>query len=242
MALLLAVLAFLFPVGIYCFFLASINQRSRPLMMHGRWDAIGLLFAASGFFLGTIPILGSELYTRFLGVLVSDLVFDAWWLLWLAYYLLLVCGAWLMLTWRADETAIYHVDPTLFIQVLERALAALGLDIYRHNERFVIHPADPMNSAAITELPRAARSEDRRHAALEVEAFPAMCHVTLHWSDTVPEVRRAIERELEKGLIVATPNENPAAGWFLSVSGMIFGALSLAVLTVVFMILFGKIN
>ena len=65
LAILVAVfdlLAFLCPIGVYCFFLASINQRSRPLMVNGCWDAVGLLFALSGFALITVPTLASVLH------------------------------------------------------------------------------------------------------------------------------------------------------------------------------------
>ena len=114
MAFLFAVIAFLFPIGVYCFILASINQRAKPLMVNGRWDAVGLLFACCGFFLGTIPALATDLYARFAGVVLSNAISDLWLTLWLAYFLLLLAGIIGMMMWRSHKTMIYHVDAEIF--------------------------------------------------------------------------------------------------------------------------------
>src|SRR5947209_5678247 len=108
---LFAFLAFLLPVGIYCFVLAAINRRARPLLVRGPWDAIGLVFAVSGFFLATVPALAAEFHHHVLGS--PDLVLGVWaW--WLVYYLLVVVGGVLMILARSNKTMIYNVDPGLF--------------------------------------------------------------------------------------------------------------------------------
>jgi hypothetical protein len=223
LTILLAVLAFLCPIGIYCFFLASINQRSRPLMVGGRWDTVGLLFAMSGFALVTVPTLGAAFYDRFVGVIVSSFVFDPWWMLWIGYHLALLSGGWLMTVWRASTTEIYQVDPALFAKVLEGALAALGIAAVQDRDRLIL-----------------TKSMAERVGVLQVDAFPAMCHVTLRWDQCRPDVRRDIETELDKALVLAAPDENPAAGWFLSVSGLIFGALTMVVMAFIVMIVLGR--
>ena len=43
--LLLAGLAFLFPIALYCLFLAVVNARENPSMVSGPWDFLGVLFA-----------------------------------------------------------------------------------------------------------------------------------------------------------------------------------------------------
>jgi hypothetical protein len=246
LAILLAVLAFLCPLGIYCFFLASINQRSRPLMVSGRWDAVGLLFAMSGFVLITLPTLIAELYARLLGVIVSLFVFDPWSTLWIAYYLAVLSGGWLMTVWRASTTEIYQVDPALFARILEGTLAALGLAAVRDNNRLILTKAtksDAGENTGITQLPAPSAPPAlpaERLGVLQVDVFPAMCHVTLRWGQCSAELRRDIERELEKALVVAAPDENPAAAWFLSVSGLIFGALTMVVVTFVALIVLGR--
>jgi hypothetical protein len=60
-----------------------------------------------------------------------------------------------------------------------------------------------------------------------------MCHVTLHWRQVDRSVREEVERELDKTLEAAAPLENPAAGWFLSISGLILGAVSAILLAIV---------
>ena len=242
-AVLVAVVPFLFPIGVYCFFLASINQRSRPLIVNGRWDTVGLLFALCGFFLVTVPSLGTQLFHRVFGILLSEQLFEVWWLLWLAYFLMLVGGGILMMMWRAHKTLIYNVDTAIFPKVLERALATLGLSAALHDERMTLRPVRPESIASteITATPVLSPApDDRRHAELMVETFPAMCHVTLHWDSYMPEVRRSLEKELEKELVLATPEENQAAGWFLWVCGMIFGALTLVAMAVIFLMFFGR--
>ena len=65
-----------------------------------------------------------------------------------------------------------------------------------------------------------------------------MCHVTLHWQQCDASVRDEIERELDKTLESAAPLDNPAAGWFLSVSGLILGAVTAILLAIVFLFVF----
>lgn len=241
MAILFAVLAFLCPIGIYCFFLASINQRTKPLMVSGRWDAVGLLFAMSGFALVTVPTVAAAFYDRFIGVILSTFVFDPGWMLWIAYHLAIFSGGWLMAMWRASTTEIYQVDPALFAKVLEGTLATLGLAAFRDKDRLILTSAkksEASESTGITQLP--VPSSPDRVGLLQVDTFPAMCHVTLRWGQCRADLRRDIETELDKALVLAAPEENPAAGWFLSVSGLIFGALTMVVVSFVALIVLGK--
>src|SRR5688572_316756 len=81
----IALLAFLVPVGTYCLILATINRRSRPLFVSGLWDAVGLLFATSGFFLVGVPMLLTEFFNRTMGIVLQDTLWSAWlqyWLVW----------------------------------------------------------------------------------------------------------------------------------------------------------------
>jgi hypothetical protein len=244
-----ALLAFLIPVAMYSFVLATINRRPRPLMVDGVWDAVGLAFAVSGFFLVTVPMLLAELYLRVWMAEVGASIVNVWlqqWILWLVYFLLLISGAALMINWRTHKTVVYNVDPEQVPRALERTLAALGLSVSAYKERLVVAPAlraasaeDTAFSAALT--PPAPDPDDHRRATLQIESFPSMSNVTLHWNDYTPATRRQIEAELDKFLDGAAPLENPAAGWFLTISGMVFGTLLTIVLTVVaVMFLSGK--
>jgi hypothetical protein len=242
LAILFAVLAFLCPIGIYCFFVASINQRTRPLMVSGRWDAVGLLFAMSGFVLVTVPTIAAAFYDRFVGVIVSTFVFDPWWTLWISYHLAILGGSWLMTLWRASTTEIYQVDPALFAKALDGTLATLGLAAIRDQGRLVLFQARKSEADASTGITQLAppSAPPERIGTLQVDAFPAMCHVTLRWDQCRADQRRDLETELAKGLVLAAPDENPAAGWFLSVSGLIFGALTMVVVTFITLIVLGK--
>jgi hypothetical protein len=80
-----------------------------------------------------------------------------------------------------------------------------------------------------------------RYAEVGVDPFAAFCHVTLHWESYTPALRREIEdrlaHELRDG---AVPDVNPAAGWFMGFSGMIFGAITLLAAFFVVLFVFGR--
>ena len=99
-------------------------------------------------------------------------------------------------------------------------------------------PAQPSEAIAEAGRPIAAVSADRRYAELTVEAFGAMSHVTLHWGPCSPHLRSELERELDRGLESAAPTDNSASGWFVSISGMIFGAVLVILSMMIFMIFF----
>lgn len=237
--------AFLLPVGVYCLILASINRRTRPVLVNGFWDSVGLLFAASGFLFATIPMLFKEFYRRTATAADGDQIFTIWlghWGIWLVYYLLIISGGILMLLWRGHKTMIYNVDLDLLSKAMEQALAALGLEAHRTRERIVLAPANPVASAVSTAFTESARKpvsvpSDRRHGELDVESFPSMCHVTLHWRKCAPAIRLEIERELRKSLESAAPLDNPAAGWFMSVSGLILGAVTAIAVAIGFLMI-----
>ena len=75
-----------------------------------------------------------------------------------------------------------------------------------------------------------------RYAELRVDTFAAFCHVTLHWDRYSPQMRRDIESELARTLQHAAPPENPAAGWFLGFSGLVFGTVTMAAILFVVLI------
>jgi hypothetical protein len=236
-----ALLAFLFPVAIYCLILATINRRVKPLIVSGVWDSVGLLCAVGGFFLVTVPMLITEFYRRAFTSEDAESFLTLWlqqWTLWLIYYLLLISGSSLMTLWRTHKTSIYNVDTELFAKVLEQTCAALGLAMTANRARLVLTPAPRIELSESTAISVSAPKplldpQDRRHAELEIESFPSMCHVTLHWDNYSLEVRRQIEAELDKSLEAAAPLENPATGWLLNISGMIFGALLMVALAAV---------
>jgi hypothetical protein len=240
---LFAFLALLLPIATYCFVLAAINRRSRPLMVRGAWDAVGLVFALSGFFTASVPVLAFEFIRRVLGS--PDLGLDGW--LWLViYFAVVVCVSVLMIVARARKTVIYNVDPEQFAHTAHQTFAAQGLLMKLDGKRLILTPAErspgdvDVNEAVMEARPRPAPSEDRRYAEVSIENFASMCNVTLHWGPCSPGLRDQLENALDKNLDAAAPLDNGAAGWFVSVSGMIFGAVLVIVAMFVFMIVFSR--
>jgi hypothetical protein len=261
--LIYAFLIFLFPLALYCLVLAYVNRSRRPVFVSGLWDAVGLLFALSGFLLWTIPTLLFELTDRLIDVLPAGADTVLWaqsWLIWLGYYLAVALGAALMLAVRRHKTAIYNVDTDVLDERLAVALAELGLDSIRRDGRLIIAPAEAFSTApparveeAISvaptrvQAPAAAPAKvlngtpgGPRYAELAVDRFPAFCHATLHWDSYTPPVRRDIEHQLRRALEHAAALENPAAGWFLGFSGLIFGAITLLAAFFVCLLLFAR--
>jgi hypothetical protein len=243
-----ALLAFLVPIGFYCLIIGSINRRPRPLMVSGVWDAVGLLFAVSGFFLATMPMLMSVFYMRAYDA-APDEILGLWmsqWAMWLVYFLFLISGAALMILWRWHKTMIYNVDAELFPKVLDQALARAGVGSAADHGRLVLTPlprTENVESTAVTAAPPTPAppvAAPTRCAELQVDSFASLCHVTLHWDNYAPEVRQQIERELDKCLEGAAPLENPSTGWFLNISGMIFGTLLMVIVAVIILMVFGR--
>lgn len=245
-----AVLALLLPIGSYCLILAVFHRRGKPLIVSGAWDAVGLLLAGGGFFLVTLPILFTEFYLRTLGADAGDRLMGVWmrhWLLWLIYFLMLISGSSLMILWRTHKTMIYNVDAAQLPKAMERALALVNLTAVIDRQRMILTPRVQTPELTDTGIPETtprpepvAGAADHRYAELVVESFPAMAHVTLHWDNYAPEVRAEIERELDVTLELAAPLDNPAAGWFLSISGLVLGVVIMIFLAVGFLLVFSR--
>ena len=135
--------------------------------------------------------------------------------------------------WRAEVVALESNDDV--------RLHYLGRDpqgdatVPRHElQAYLGDSIQPTVAASLLRFSKSPpAATDRRHAVLELESFSSMCHITLHWEKFTPDVRAQIEDELNKNLESAAPLENVGAGWFLNISGMIFGTLVMIVLTLV---------
>jgi hypothetical protein len=181
----------------------------------------------------------ADFYRRSLDM--DDHFFSLWvqhWILWVVYFLFLLSGGALMILWRVHKTMIYNVDPELFAKAWERTLAQVGFESMAKEGQLTIRPArigDMQGSTAFTEsAPKpVAVPGDAPVAEVEIDNFPSLSHVTLHWDNYTPEIRRRIEAELNRSLASTAPLDNPAAGWFLNISGIIFGALLMIVLAFV---------
>jgi len=233
-------LAFLVPVGFYCMLLALINRRNKPLMVRGAWDAAGLLGAISGFLLWTMPAIVEEFCQRVFDAIEAPVLYSA---LWILYFVFLTIFCTLLVYLRSSKTVVYNVETKVFNTILEQSLARIGLGVQSNRGHLLVTPAKTdagTEHAFATKPTNTAVASDARFAQLTVEPFAPMFHMTLHWDQCEPYLRRQIEEELERGLDLAAPEENGVAGWFYTVSGLIFGALLMVAAMIVMLILFPR--
>jgi hypothetical protein len=217
-ALVLLVLAFIFPLGIYCLILGALNRRERPLLVSGRWDFAGVLFATSGFLLFVGPAVLRSLYERWrfhwlLGVTGDadrdgGVGYSLWLATWYVYYVAVIAGSAWMLKRRGEFTAVYNLDRAVLEVALARVLERLGVSWRRAGNHFFLKPE--------TLVPPVGDSP-----ALEIETFAALNHATLRWHGVDEPSRQGIERELDQVLAGMPPSGNSVGGWFISLGASI---------------------
>jgi hypothetical protein len=180
-------------------------------------------------------MLVAEFTSRVLGFGANP--YEAWireWIVFVVYYTVVIVGATVAIYWRRHMTLIYNVEVDQFDKIMEQTVSAVGLNAAANGSRLKLTPSDD-SSAALSESPhgRASVRTGQRPAELVVEPFVSMCHVTLHWGEGGFEIRDRFERELRVQLESAAPLENVAAAWFLNISGLVFGAMLMAVVAFV---------
>lgn len=135
---------------------------------------------------------------------------------------------------------VYNVDPEQFAAISRQTFAVLGLETKSDRNRLILIPGSSDEaSTAVTET-RPTALTDHRYAELAIETFASMSHVTLHWGRSTPGLRAELERELDKNLEPAAPLENSASAWFVSISGMIFGAVLVVLAMFIVMIVLSR--
>ena len=142
----------------------------------------------------------------------------AWTTIWIvvrvSYVVVVAAGAGFLL-WRARRlTSIYNVDARVVVPVLEQVFPRIGVSALRTGHSFLIRsrPSEAAPSGA----------------ALHVDLFPAMRHVTLRWRPSDAAVRREIEQELTRTLAELPPAEQePVQGGCLSLVGVAVFSLAL---------------
>jgi hypothetical protein len=234
-ALFAEILLLLFmPLGIYLLVLANINRREDPVIVSGSWDAVGLLLASSGILLGVIPLL---LHIRFAkdSFAASLSMYEQLWAdympAFIAYFVfLLLLG--LGIVWMQHrKTILYNCDPDLVPDVLMHALAVLGIPAQRGFDAVQILPGPEGENSP--NFPRALL-----RGVVRWSGFSMMRHVTLEWIGVPAPVREAIEKQLRQNRSQLRTEENPAAGWLMGLSGVIFGLLFLAAVVYALLLLF----
>jgi hypothetical protein len=235
-------LIFLIPLAIYFLILSLLNRRGHPVMLSGVWDAIALLFGASGLLIAVGPGVLSSVSERWrffwlLGQNPNSGIFreegrDFWMFLCVLYFISAAGAATYFVLRRRHSTAIYNMTQSAFDDALGDVLNGLGLCWTRAGNRvFVSYPdgRDKKSSAAVgeTEENTALAVETAREvpsATIAVEPFPALRHITLKWTPNDDGLRQEIEGELGKLLPRIVSRNNPAATWFLGLAGVLFVA------------------
>jgi hypothetical protein len=250
--------AFIVPLALYLLILSWINRRSRPLMVSGVWDFVGILFASSGFLLlGGPAILGSlsERWRMFwlLGEwsnnegLASIGQFSVF--LSILYFFVVILGSGVVFWRQRHLTSIYNVDPPAVENALQETCNSLGLAPIRSGNLFVFGlPVEgprsvdrPQGIQAPHYLPlagetvKSAVSEEGiadlflgQNAILELEPFDAAMHMTLRWEPYDSPLRSVLETELDRRLSQMSVPQHDTALW-LSLAGTTLVALAVMI-------------
>ena len=230
-------LVFLFPLAVYLLVLASINRRERPIVVSGVWDAVGLTFALAGVYLWIGPAILGTFYER--GLIPgaqgdTERRFEEIWtyypLVWGAYYVLVLIGQAAMILSRRNKTSIYNVDAVGLERLVIDCFRKRGFEIASSGNLLVFKPGTSIEITALGAPSAAAEPPRRATGAVELDRFDPLRHVTMQWFVDDSFIRSQIEADLQPRLDEATTPENPAATWFMGLSGMMFGLVILGAL------------
>jgi hypothetical protein len=232
-----------------------INRRLHPVMVNGSWDAVGLLFAASGALLFVGPAIIAILYHKSLDDVPTSGgstpsfgdIWGPWWLIWLNYFVLVAAGGLALLWLRRNKTIVYNVAPGDFDRIVAQLMDRLGLDWNRVGNRIYVvadpgQLAEPVSAALqVANDPLVASrlavatgtARPAGAAVVDVEPFGALCHVTLHWRRRSGLIREELEAELERCLTDLPAPDNPAASWLLGVAAFLLALIFLGVFIIV---------
>lgn len=255
-------LAFLVPLAIYSLLLARLNRNAHPVMVPGPWDCAGVLLAASGVLLLGGPEVLIWLHDRWrlAALLGRTHVFQHWgesWYfwesVWIAYFIVLAAGSAFALWCQRRKTSIYNINPATFAEVFPQVVDQLEMEslrsgrhlllIFRRAEDKGVRPVSMTAEYAGTyvregrrPLPPEVCETERVHqdwVALELDAFPALNHVTLRWEGRHPSIRREVETKLAEALAKIWTHDNPASGWFMSIALCLFSVTFLTLMGMV---------
>ncbi len=248
-------LAFVVPLAIYSLILTYLNRQAHPAMVPGPWDFAGVLLAGSGLLLFIGPAILTALYehwrlawllgrVHFLHNLGENWYF--WMAVWAAYFLAIVALAGWMLWRQRMRTSIYNVQPDAFMEVFLQVCDRLDLETRCSGQNIVLRarlegekagelvraPSQESGAMAVGEPDAAWRAETDAGgwAAVQVDAFPVMRHVTLHWQAGSDLIRQQAETELATALTHVWTRDNPVGGWFLTLTVCFLAVMFLVLL------------
>jgi hypothetical protein len=214
----------LLPLSLYFLFLSHLHSRRRPMMLDGKWDFACLLLGISGFLLILGPLLLTIVDSTWRSIFVSGQlhrlgsVFEKQAILWsglgTVYVVAMVGLLVALLRSRGRSSVIYGMPANRF-----DALFSATLERVRRVWRVQKNVYEIRGGRSETDVPVADAND---FAEVEVDPFPSMGLVTLHWDEPVSAIRTEVELELEKTFERLETPSSPAAGWFLTASVSIF--------------------
>jgi hypothetical protein len=224
--ILLGIIVCLFPLGVYCLYLAQVNTRPHPLMLPGTWDFVGVVAGLSGFLLFGGPVLALAAnsafrwqlgYASFSKLLAATHDPSGFTYGVLIVYAVLVLG-WvaLVLQYRRTITAIYNVPTEALDEQLTAVADELQLALRRHGSSF----AWSRGTSESALFPTA-------EATLEVECMPGLYHANLRWTSDNGGVRHDVETALRRRLAtIPAPPTNPLVGRLTTLTTCLFLTMS----------------
>jgi hypothetical protein len=237
--LLLLGLACLFPISMYCLFLARVHHRPRPTMISGPWDFAGVVMALSGFVLvgGTTLLFSLHSAVRDFWLRGGDLEEmrrahaqsgAVTFVLWGLYFAVVVFGSAYLIWQRSDCTVLYNLAPLELDGMMAALLRRLGLPCTRRGTRLYIGYGPPLKPEVFKALggddgfdPAAPASDPVRKALVELDGSAAMRHVTMKWRFGARELRHELEAELARDFDHQRYGPGPASGWFVTAAGVL---------------------
>jgi hypothetical protein len=225
--LLIGTFVCLFPLMLYCLFLAGLNNRPRPTPVPGAWDFAMVLLATAGFWMIGGPVLLAGLREQTKHVLLRGSFATIrdhfhvtnwpWALLWLGYFVLVVGGSAWVLRRRRAVTVLYHVEGESAHAAIEAALAKCDWNWARQGNAYAV--------------------DAKTRAVLDVTVAPTLRTVALRWLPGGEPLHAPFHAALTEVLDDYVSGENPVVGWLLTAAIILFALMVFCViLFVVFMI------
>lgn len=227
-------LVFFLPLAFYFSYLSTLNRGQHPVVVHGLWDALGVLFAISGFlFLGGPAILtgtyekwqmwwltGSTTRLREIRPEYRD-----WLLVFAAYYAAVCVFALWFVRGARRCTAVYNVATSEFLDPFLRVLRQAGLSytIPGHGTLLIVGAAggNTATTPAGTSHEEIAPRQSPPGRILW-KPFEHTWHVTIVWEGIAPELQSEVEARLQEEFKLLATAANPSGKWFYAVSVVLF--------------------
>jgi hypothetical protein len=199
----------LIPLALYCLILAGINRRRHPTLISGAADVGLTLLALSGFLIvgGPVVLSGMQgLWRRWaysgsfesMGQLIGE---PAWpWIVVHGLYFVLVVGGAAMALRRAGSRSVaLNADYAGIRAALDQSCDRLGIPVAEQGSRLNLGGA-----------------------MLELRSAPVLRSVTLDWMSDASRVRRVVEEELRKVLLMTDAPRSPVASWLMAAATVLF--------------------